>query len=70
MYYRKCKISDGKLTKHTGLLAVFITFIADGESGEILDLEASVVLGLTNRFIRMFFLEIAQPDVDPKIIER
>ena len=48
----------------------FITFIADGESGEILDLEASVVLSLTNRFIKDIFLGRSLADVDPKIIEK
>ena len=34
----------------------FITFIVDEKSGTILDCSASVVLPLTNRFIRDFFV--------------
>ena len=48
----------------------FITFIADGESGEILDLEASVVLGLTNEFIRDIFLGKSLAEVDREILEK
>ncbi len=48
----------------------FITFIADGESGEILDLEASVVLELTNKFIKDIFLGRSLAEVDPEIIEK
>nr|WP_307755443.1 DUF3870 domain-containing protein [uncultured Cloacibacillus sp.] len=34
----------------------FITFIADAETGEILDLEVSTALQLTNIFIRGLFI--------------
>ena len=48
----------------------FITFIADAETGEILDLEASVVLRLTNNFIKEIFLGKSLAEVDSEVIEK
>lgn len=44
----------------------FITFIVDGSTGKILDLESSTILKLTNDFIRELFLgkSLAQLDED------
>jgi len=47
----------------------FITFIADPDTGEILDMEASFTLSLTNRFLRDLFLGRSLAAVDEGLLE-
>lgn len=49
--------------------AFFITFIADSESGDILDVEVSVVLTLTNEFLKQIFVGRSLSEVDEALME-
>ncbi|WP_291958298.1 DUF3870 domain-containing protein [Cloacibacillus sp.] len=48
----------------------FITFIADAETGEIIDLEVSTALQLTNIFIRGLFIGQSLAAVDEALLEK
>ena len=48
----------------------FITFIADAETGEIMDLEVSTALHLTNVFIRGLFIGQSLAEVDDALFEK
>jgi hypothetical protein len=55
--------SDNPITKHYAIF--FMAFVVDAEKGTILDLDASVLLPLSNRFIRSLFIgrTIAEEEV-------
>lgn len=46
----------------------FITFIVDGDTGKILDLEASTILKLTNDFIRELFVGKSLDQLDEDLL--
>ncbi len=60
--------SDSPIThRYAGF---YVTFVVRAESGEILDLEASVTLALTGRFIRGLFLGRTLARVDEELLEQ
>jgi hypothetical protein len=60
--------SDSPIThRYAGF---YVTFVVRAESGEIVDLEASVTLALTGRFIRGLFLGRTLARIDEELVEQ
>lgn len=59
--------SDNPITKHYAIF--FMAFVVDAENGTILDLDASVILPLSNRFIKSLFIGRAIAEEDAGLIE-
>ena len=74
MKYKKLCIVGNSRTQQKNPIMLrysrfFITFIVDGETGEVLDLDASVMLKATNEFITELFFGCTLANTDQELLE-
>jgi hypothetical protein len=58
--------SDNPITKHYSIF--FMAFVVEAEKGTIRDLDASVILPLSNTFIKSLFIGRSIAEEDPGLI--
>lgn len=67
-YYKICVIGNARAQQKNPITLrysrFFMTFVADFESGKIFDVESSVMLSLTDKFIKDIFMGRSLAEVD------
>ena len=73
-YEELCIVGNAKAPQNNPITyrfsQFFITFIVKAETGEILDVEATMLLRVTNDFVRRIFLGRTLTEVEAEVTER